>query len=106
MEGITIILMEDVLNHIVLGYLVSTILVTFTILSYVITKPSKLVKILVHLVVGCIIGTLWYYLNKVVITDLVLTFSLTYIAYSLVVKTICDKFNVKYDNGIGITQAK
>ena len=94
--------MNDFVNHVIVTYLVTTVLLTFLVLSYIITKPNKLVKILVHFASGLVLGLIWYFVDKVIISDLVLTFCLTYVAYSWVVKTLCDKFNLKYDNGVGI----
>lgn len=102
MNSIVTTISDSFMTHVIVSYVTSTILLTFLLLAYVITNPSKLIKTLTHLIVGIVCAVIWFYLEKVSITDLILNFSLTYIVYGLVVKTICDKFGVNYNNGVGI----
>lgn len=103
MEDIMQSIQTEILTHVLIGYLASVIVITFVILNYIITKPNKFVKIITHFLTGVTIALIWLYVNHSSVTDLLLTFSLTYVVYSWFIKTLCDKFGVKYDNGIGIT---
>ena len=100
------ILITELLSHTNWLYLASVILLTYLILLYVITKPNKFVKILIHLGSGICLGILLYFIEKVSILDLVFSFLLSITFYSWVLKALCTKFNLKYDNGIGITDTK
>lgn len=92
----------DFITHVTTTYLVSVIVLTFIVLSYVIKKPTASIKILVHLISGLILGIVWYYVNKVSVQDIIVTFLLSVVLYAWVIKQLLSKFGSGYDNGIGI----
>jgi len=95
---------EVLINAIDWIYSMAVVLSTYLILSYVFIRPSKVTKIIVTLLIGLILGAIWYLVNNTPITNLIISFLITPFIYNWVIKLVLDKFNATsdYNNKKGI----
>ena len=92
----------NILDLINLPYSVSVVLLTWVILSKLILNPKKWLKIVISLTSGLVLGFAFYKFNDVTITTLIVSYLVSIVAYTWIIKTILDKFNINYDNKKGV----
>ena len=83
-------------------YMFSTVLAIYGILKYLIKTPKKWVKITVSLLVGTILFTVFYMLDKSNIQQLVYTFFVSTVLYNWIIKGIMTQIGDTYNNKKGI----
>ena len=84
------------------SYLLAVILLVWVVLTYIILNPTRIVKILVHLVSGVLLGLLWFMLNLTSIEILVVSFLSSIMMYNWVLKILLDKLGMNYNNDRGV----
>lgn len=84
------------------SYLLAVILLVWVVLTYIILNPTRIVKILVHLVSGVLLGLLWFMLNLTSIEVLVVSFLSSIMMYNWVLKILLDKLGMNYNNDRGV----
>ena len=96
-------ILENVSNLLNWGYLLALILLVWVILTYIILNTTRIIRILVHLVCGTLLGWIWlYFVKTITIDQLIVNFLLSIMIYSWVVKALMEKFDSKYNNDKGV----
>lgn len=99
--------MEDIIKHIselfVYGYTGSIILLSYFILNRIIINPKSRTVAITTVVVGIILGVIWYYwVEDTPIDKLIVSFTFANSLYSLVIKQILSYFKTSYKNNKGL----
>lgn len=84
------------------SYLLAVILLVWVVLTYIILNPTRIMKILVHLLSGVLLGVVWYLLNLCTPEVMIVSFLSSILMYNWVIKVLLDKLGITYNNDRGI----
>ena len=80
-------------------YGLSVCLLTWVILQYFISKPSKVQKFITLFSSGVVLGVVYYFVvHEIRWPIMILAFLASIGFYELIIKTIAKKFNLNYNN--------
>jgi|GEM_PF-4798691 len=86
----------NILDYIMLDYAVSIILLSFIVLYYFISKPSRRMKFAVSFVSGLVLGIIWFIFIEDDLAKLIVTFLFASGLYRWLKEPLFKLFNITY----------
>jgi len=99
--------MEQIINNLLelfnYPYTGAVMFLTYFILAKVIKNPKGWMKTWMTVIVGLVLGLIWYYIiEDTDLERLIYSFTFACAVYSLIIKRILQKFKQEYNNNKGI----
>ncbi len=94
----------NVINFLDLKYIISLVLGSYGILSFVIKTPSSTQKHIFTFSWGVALAIVWYYALHITLDTLIVSFIISVVGYDKLLAPILKQLNISYDdhNGKGI----
>lgn len=85
-------------NIIAIDYILAHVILTWIVLYYFISKPTKRIKLITSAIAGVVLGVVWCIYSDYTIPVLVVSFLAGTGFYKWIKELLLDKLNIKYND--------